>query len=79
MSKRQQINITKKDADIIPFLKQKPNISQYIIRLIRNDMNKDNEKNRIIKIIEEYLSNKNLSSTKVESSIENSIKDIMCI
>lgn len=56
MSKRQQISISNKDSDIIPFLKKKPNISQYIIKLIRKDMSANNEefKKKVIKVINDY-------------------------
>lgn len=57
--KRQQINITEKDADIISFLEQKPNISQYVIRLIKKDMyaNSEEFRTKVIKIINDYCNN----------------------
>ncbi len=53
---KQQINITKENISIVPHLKSQPNISRYIISLIKKDMEKNNEdfKNKVIQIVEDY-------------------------
>lgn len=63
---RKVFNITKKDYDILPYLKKQPNMSQYIIKLIRQDMNNDKvlTRDEVIDIIEKYLSQKHLISDK---------------
>lgn len=79
---RQQINITKNDEDIIPYLKKQPNISKYIINLIKQDIKKEINLNKeeIIKIVKEYCSNKCQNNTsEPDSEVINSIKNILNI
>jgi len=78
--KRQQINITQKDADIIPFLEQKSNISQYIIGLVKKDMSANSEdfKEKVIKVINNYcngICNKSNIKNKQED-LYDSIKNV---
>lgn len=78
-NKRQQINITEKDADIIFFLEQKPNISQYVIGLVRKDMSANNEefREKVIKIIEDYYGkSKTTTSLNNQENLYDAIQNV---
>lgn len=76
--KRQQINITQKDADIIPHLKKQPNISQYVIRLIREDMNKNKEtiEQVVLEVLNKHFK-QNPTPPQKNKHIEQSIKNVL--
>lgn len=52
---------TEKDKDIIEHLQKQPNQSQYIWSLVRQDMGKDNDIEKLVKMyVEEILKSKNI-------------------
>lgn len=57
---RKTFNIQDKDKEVIKHLEKQPNMSQYIVSLIKSDMKKEKvfTKEHVIKIIDEYLSMK---------------------
>jgi len=66
-----------KDKEVLDYLSKQPNQTYYIVNLIRNDMRKETiDKKTIIKIIEEYLKDKNIAKPKNED-IKNSVNGIL--
>lgn len=54
---RKTFNITEKDYDILPHLDNQPNMSQYIISLVRQDMGKKKifTEEQVISLIKKYV------------------------
>ncbi len=64
-----------KDKKVIEYLNAMSNSSAYIVNLIRSDMNKksiftDEQKNEILKIIQQYVNDNELSVTKEENKVD---------
>lgn len=75
---RQQIYITEKDADIVPHLKKQPNISQYVIKLIRKDIQNKNKnlEQQVISIIKKYFKQNTIqnSNSQINGNANKNIK-----
>ncbi|WP_027309296.1 hypothetical protein [Caloramator sp. ALD01] len=68
-----------KDEDVLKHLEMQVNQTQYIISLIKKDMNNKAQvidKEMIIAIIEEYLSRKDRVN-KVDVEVKNSINSVL--
>ena len=78
---RKVINIPDKDRDIVPFIDSQINISQYIVRLIRNDMQggKMLTKIEVIKLIQEYTNTGDIIKNElaINSQVTNSVLDML--
>jgi len=65
--------------DVVEYLQTKDNMSAYLTRLIRNDMGNNNLDNKIRKIVNEILKEKNISvnNISIDDSIGDSVKNIL--
>lgn len=88
MSKAKQYNVKGfsyhiiRDADVIEHIKKQPNEANYIIGLIRADMNEPDDIELLVKkYVEELLKNKNIKlDNKKEGNIsKDSVADLLNI
>ncbi|MFT8352618.1 hypothetical protein [Clostridium saccharoperbutylacetonicum] len=71
-----------KDKKVIEYLSSMDNSSAYIVNLIRADMNKksiftDEQKNEILKIIQQYITDNELSVTSSNEKVDSDILEAL--
>jgi hypothetical protein len=64
-------------SDVLDFLEKQPNMTKYIVDLVRKDMNKEVTLNKeeIFAIIEEYLQTRNITFVDNSHKSEMSVDD----
>lgn len=79
--KRITLSFSEKNEDIYDFLKEQPNIVDYVCRIVRNELkkNKKDLSGELKKVIKTYVESeiqKQLKGVKIEQSSKNQIEKV---